>query len=41
MTRQIRLGADIGGTFTDIAIETLQGLHSTGASWHLVGPAHR
>lgn len=29
MTSQIRLGADIGGTFTDIALETSQGLHST------------
>jgi N-methylhydantoinase A len=29
MTSQIRLGADIGGTFTDIALETAHGLHST------------
>lgn len=29
MTSQIRLGADIGGTFTDIALETPQGMHST------------
>mgnify|MGYP001161969971 CR=1 FL=1 len=29
MTRQIRLGADIGGTFTDIALESPRGLHST------------
>ena len=29
MTQQIRLGADIGGTFTDIALETPQGLYST------------
>lgn len=29
MTTQIRLGADIGGTFTDIAVETPMGLHST------------
>ena len=29
MISQIRLGADIGGTFTDIALETPTGLHST------------
>lgn len=29
MTLQIRLGADIGGTFTDIALETPHGMHST------------
>lgn len=29
MTSQIRLGADIGGTFTDIALETPRGMHST------------
>lgn len=29
MTSQIRLGADIGGTFTDIALETPQGMYST------------
>ncbi len=29
MTAQIRLGADIGGTFTDIALEVLGRIHST------------
>ena len=29
MTPEIRVGADIGGTFTDIALETPQGLYST------------
>ncbi len=29
MTSQIRLGADIGGTFTDVALETPQGMFST------------
>lgn len=29
MTRQIRLGADIGGTFTDIALELNGAMHST------------
>jgi N-methylhydantoinase A/oxoprolinase/acetone carboxylase beta subunit len=38
MTSQIRLGADIGGTFTDIALETPTGLHSTKVLTNYVAP---
>ncbi|MEH7828810.1 hydantoinase/oxoprolinase family protein [Gemmobacter denitrificans] len=38
MTSQIRLGADIGGTFTDIALETPRGMHSTKVLTNYVAP---